>query len=388
MKKFSRTDWKSFPAAASLRLRGFPFKGNARSRAGPNISFTSLSPAVRQLKNVVFRGSFPIVFSFERLVFCNEALTHLGSNDLSHACDHYDYHSGEFVKGWLKINEDSTVSLIGDPCIEKIEGCSILLGGSENFGHNLWEWFSRFVYLVPELERRPEAKLLVFDKGGHYERLVRHIRLIPGFDARRIRLISQSKLYECEELILAECPFRRGPQSELILDPEAFFLTRYLFGHYPSVPNPGIFIMRGRAKVRSCVNEEAVAAYLEDLGISTFVGHDLPFSEQLNLVRGANFVISSIGAGSALAALAPTHSTIVELTPSNKVFGMYGGILSSALLQQSFIRVEGRRVTGEGRERPEPLFWDYEVSMEAIAQLGSAIIVAGGDRFRHGHPAV
>ena len=89
------------------------------------------------------------------------------------------------------------------------------------------------------------------------------------------------------------------------------------------VPKDLIFVSRGSATQRSCINEAQIYAILQPLGFQWHSMDNLPVIEQLNLFRRASCIVSPHGAALSNVVACSPKTALLELMPGYGDFSHY-----------------------------------------------------------------
>jgi FkbM family methyltransferase len=333
------------------------------------------SPKIYNFKKIVIAGEFPVVIDTETSVLVNEKLTHRDYDAIWHALPNIDYYSGAKTQEWIKYyQKDETYSVSLPPLDYSVRGTSIFLGGSRNFGHNLWEWMVRLPAITP-LTGTAEFKFLYYEDS---------LRMREAFEicfpdySYNLLPIPRMQPVEVDNLYFPTAPFRRNSSKDLIVHPDSLVqLRKLLRTGIKCIPNclsaRGIFITRRTATIRRLINTDEIAAVLADFGIVEVSLEDMSLNDQICLISECEIVVSVFGAGSALAALAPRSAMVVELSPSSDIFGMYNGVMSAGILGQRFERIFGQPVLNPLRSSRGSLFDDFTLPETEINRLRSLL---------------
>lgn len=249
----------------------------------------------------------------------------------------------------------------------RIAGSAVLLGGGDNFSHNLLDWASRIgplVSLRPELRGLPlivsstlsARGLEIFHRLGLWEgRLIR----VPPDGAVRVDelwAVSLTHVYQT-------------------MDPRHVAYVRARLGVPRRAPSRGgrrLFLTREASRYRRLLNEAAVRAHL---GFETVDPARLDFDDQLRLFGEAECIVSPLGGASAACVLAPEDCGLVDLTHEHMRLLQYA--ILCRIIGQPYRQIVGRSesvsTTGMIFDR------DFTVAPDAVAAAVAAVTAERGE---------
>ena len=135
------------------------------------------------------------------------------------------------------------------------------------------------------------------------------------------------------------------------------------------VPKDLIFVSRGSASQRSCINETEIYAILQPLGFQWHSMDNLPVIDQLNLFRRARCIVSTHGAAlSNLIACSP-KTAVVELLPSYGDFSHY-------FMMSDVLDLKHAHIIGNCVDSRKGSFW---VEPSYVLMLASKLIKSLGE---------
>lgn len=249
----------------------------------------------------------------------------------------------------------------------------VLLWGSRNFGHWMFTYLHRLALLSYQPELR-EKKILVLD--GIPERF---IAWLPGMGIGEERLVRAQDGSGVARLWVPSVPHYRGHYADMNVYtfPEAvrLFREQVLRQRTPAAPRAGkrerIYLSRAKAKWRRAVNEEELAARLEQLGVRRVFMEELPIDEQIDLISRAQLVVLFAGGASPITMLAPEDADIIELCLPG-FSGIFGSRIWAQILGQRFSRLDVVPVD-TGIDMPVPATdRDGIVPVDKVAELITA----------------
>ncbi len=221
---------------------------------------------------------------------------------------------------------------------------------AKNFGHFIFEFLVR---------------MAVFDMLGLSQRLPlvvcqelpqRWIDFIELAGGTRERMISVSALKPNafrKVWISSACGYRDQNKLYRVWAAGLHWLR---FKMYQSIGGPKISTRRriyiGRdVGRRMAVNDVEVVALLARYGIEPVTMPELSAREQLEIVSGAELIVSSLGAGTLMSYFAPQHCINIVLATKDVGMGIWGGSGAAALLRQPYQRIECEAVPRSDMQR-------------------------------------
>lgn len=192
-------------------------------------------------------------------------------------------------------------------------GAHVLLGSHTNFGHWLFNNFSRLLLAktVPGLEK---LSVVVGNDlaGTRLECLT-----LAGYDESRIVQVSPGEIAWFEKPWVPSFPYFVGDGQEkapMMWAPEVVHFIRDTLG----IPSGGpggrrLFITRQNAAWRRLKNESAVTRALEPFGFEVVDPGAYSLEDQIHMAAEAEIIMGPFGAGMGLHIFAPRGSHVVEM---------------------------------------------------------------------------
>jgi hypothetical protein len=294
----------------------------------------------------------------------------------------------------LVVAGDSDAVVLVEPRLEDVERIEEAVGltgvHSTAFGH----WIMEFLPKVWALMGRPgfeEVPILVDE--GMPEQHLEALRLFVG-EEHPLRVLSRGervrvgRLWVCSALVYLPIgpvarstaepsAAARGPRVRYTLDHDGF---RRLMGKVepvlvsidPAGAPPRVYLARRSSQHRQLVNAPLVESILRSHGFVTLDFGDLPFREQLRIMRGAEQVVAAGGSASLMTIFGRPGLRVAVMTPQ---WGEAAWLAqASRALDHELTVLVGTIV------RPHPSYkWmsDYEIDPSALSDylagsLGSA----------------
>ncbi|GAB7191771.1 hypothetical protein NUM3379_24790 [Kineococcus sp. NUM-3379] len=228
----------------------------------------------------------------------------------------------------------------------RLEGtvASLLLPWWENYYHWTVQGAPRHELLAEVADPAAVDAWLVPDQGSGYVREWLDLLGVP--QERRISPVAGEAL-SCERLLVASVPGRARWVHP--------WIVRWLRERVPpeAVPAGGggprrVFLDRRASTHRRIVNREEVLDVLDGHGFTVVDPEELGVRAEASLMAGADVVAGLIGAGMANVAWCRPGSTLLELMPSNLVYGASCKLAATAGLRY-------RCVVGSEPALPWPL---------------------------------
>lgn len=237
-----------------------------------------------------------------------------------------------------------------------------------NFGHFIFEFLNRLAIFEP-LGLLNKLPVVVYDRMP--ERWIGFLELMGIPKERIIRVpIVDGPAYR-KVWMSSSCHYRDTAGNYRFWGAGLHWLRARAFagiGGPQLHKHRRIYLGRDGAKWRKIVNEEAVKQVLQDYGFEFVEATKLSAREQIEIISGADFVVTAAGAGGVLTHFAPEHCTIFLLAPPGAVTGPWGGLGAALFLRQIYERIEGEPVESPVRSN---LFGvneitDFKVDVDAL----------------------
>lgn len=126
----------------------------------------------------------------------------------------------------------------------------------------------------------------------------------------RDEVVAIKKLYYCPSLHAATW---YGHEVPKIVNR---FITARLNLQPTTSPQKRIYISRGKASARNCINEGDVCELLESYGFITVELEDFKFQDQISLFQNASIVVGAHGSGLANLIFASNQTNVIEIIPT------------------------------------------------------------------------
>lgn len=245
---------------------------------------------------------------------------------------------------------------------DRLAGEAVLFGGDRNFSHGVLDWCSKLLALAaaPDLAPLPVVASPGLSEG------MRRLAGRLGLDLDAARWLEPGGALRVDRLWLPSLAHRYQ-----WIDPAhlAHLRQRLLVPTRPG--GRRLYLSRAGAAVRRVVNEPAVRAALEPLGVEAVRPETLDIDAQIALFAEAEAIVMPLGGGSAAIAFAPPGTVVVELTHELMLLDQYPII--AAHLRQPYGRVTGRPVANPTGINFD---WDFEVDPDAVARQLERLLAA------------
>jgi capsular polysaccharide biosynthesis protein len=259
---------------------------------------------------------------------------------------------------------------------------AVLLWGSANFGHWLWNYLHRLTLLSRHPQLR-DLKIVVLE-----ETPARYTAWLARMGIAEDRVVRLPDCSRVARLWVPSVPHYRGHYEDgnVYTWPEAVHLFReaVLGARAASIP-PGekrerIYVSRDKAQWRKAVNEDELTAMLEPLGVRRVFLEDLSVDEQIDLVSRAELIVLMAGGASPVTMLAPRDASIVEVCLAG-FSGIFGSRLWAQILGQGFARVDATPVETRGPMSNPATDRNAHVPVSKVREL---VLAADRQRARDG----
>ena len=240
---------------------------------------------------------------------------------------------------------------------------------ANNFGHFIFEYLVRMaVFDMLGLSQR--LPLVVCEELP--QRWVDFIVLAGGARDHMIRVSALKPNAFRKVWVSSACGYRDQQKLYRIWTAGLHWLR---FKMYQSIGGPKIGARRriyiGRdVGRRRAVNNVEVVALLQRYAIEPVNMLELSAREQLELVSGAEIIVSSLGAGTLMSYFAPQHCINIILATKDVGTGIWGGSGAAAVLRQPYQRVECEAVPRDDMQRLNGAgadeLADYRVDLGAL----------------------
>lgn len=226
----------------------------------------------------------------------------------------------------------------------------IFLGGLKNFGHFLFENILRLSMIdwVPGLKNLP---VVVYDDLPR--RFLEFLDCI-GFGADVRIAIPRTGATQFSRIWFLSSPmYRNSLEQRPMVWPDAVHALRARLGSLLNIRQGSrsrLYIPRGPTAWRRLVNEPEVESLLARFGCTPIALETMTSADQVRAVANAEIIVAAMGAASAVTMFAPTDCAVIELSTPN-ITASFGSVGFAAILDQPFVRLEGRTATAEERHR-------------------------------------
>lgn len=165
--------------------------------------------------------------------------------------------------------------------------------------------------------------------------------LLLGIPADKIVALDEEPHLQCDRALVTTATCASGNVSPWIID---FLRAQFLTHAAPIVTPKKIFIARKHAVRRRLLNEQDVAALLQDQGFETVYPETMNFRQQLALFAGAEEIVAAHGAGLTNIAFCPPGTRVLELFPPSYINQGFWTMASLGQLKYAYLIGDGETV--------------------------------------------
>jgi hypothetical protein len=258
------------------------------------------------------------IFKFENVNVSYDAILFKGMNNAYQAVPHIifraDYGWLYILKNYLfkkkvKANQDINYVLIYD------------FWSAGNYYHWLVDTLPRLLIIQPELKQDNYSLLLPADCREFIKRTIAY------YDINQITFIKRNEFLEIKHLVVPYYLVGSGHiHPPRIYEVKQFF-TQVIKGIGSSTK---IYVSRGRQKSRKVVNEELIIKIVKQFGFEVVYFEDYTFEQQVEIGKGAKYMVSSHGANLTNMMFMTEGSRVLELIKSNGPNFCYWALANAA----------------------------------------------------------
>ena len=262
-----------------------------------------------------------------------------------------------FVRGRRAPDRRTFIVNRPDP-VRRIEPPCIFLGGDGNYSH----WLIRGLIRLALIEGEESCRDLPFLINEDLAAFQLESLDALGIGADRRLGVPRDRVVHCREIVVP-VNLRNHPRMDLGVD----WLRRKLglIDGDAGAAKRDIYVSRADSPRRPMLNEDALAARLEDLGFEIVVLGQLGFREQVATFSQSRTVVGPHGAGMTNLIFAPHGCRVLELA-SRTIRHMREFEFIARVRGQSYecMVTDDLRPTGQPGE--SPMHYPYRVDLDAV----------------------
>lgn len=241
--------------------------------------------------------------------------------------------------------------------VVKHSGPHFLVGGSPNFGHWLYNYLSRTIYVKHIPISDENLKFVVHSSVTTKQ--IDTLRAV-GIEERCIVKIDDAHDHRFERIWLSSLLTRHTKRhGGLTIHASVVDLLQQMavaIDREPELqPRRRIYLSRARAKKRRLLATRQIDAILVRYGFETIFAESLSLADEISLVRAASVIVAPFGAAMAMLLFCRPGTTIIEL--KYKPAGFDWLPILADRLGISNIEIIGRPM----RDKGSPYDWDFEI---------------------------
>ena len=221
-----------------------------------------------------------------------------------------------------------------------------------NFGHFIFEYLNRLAIfdLYGLTERLP---VVVYDCVP--KRWLGFLELMGVLPGRILQVPIESPPAYRKAWVSSACHYRDGAGKFRIWPSGLHWLRQRLsraIGGPQLHKHRWLYLGRENSQWRKIVNQDQVRQALAAYGLECPEMGNLSAREQLEIISGADIVVSAAGAGSVMTHFAPEHCICILLAPRAVGTGYWGGLGASIILRQTYERLDCEVIESPDLDRP------------------------------------
>ncbi|MES2515826.1 MAG: glycosyltransferase family 61 protein [Bacteroidota bacterium] len=248
-----------------------------------------------------YKSGTETVFEFENINVSYDAILFKGMNNTYQSVPHIvfraDYGLLYILKNYLfkkrvKGNDEINYVLIYD------------FWSAGNYYHWLVDTLPRLLIFLEELKQKNYSLLLPADCRAFMKRTLSY------YNIHHITFINENEFLNVKHLMVPYYLVGSGH----IHPPKVLEIRQFFLNKIPGISNfTKLYVSRGRQKARKIVNEDSVIDVVRQFGFDIIYFEDYTFEQQVEIGRGAKYMVSSHGANLTNMMFMEEHTRVLEL---------------------------------------------------------------------------
>ena len=248
-------------------------------------------------------------------------------------------------------------------------GKAIFIGGHHNYGHWLFNHIARLCFMG---QLKGEVKYLV---PKSIRQSQKDMLFACGIKREDIVFLEYGKTIRVEELVIPQMPWHATSNGLTWWTPSCFSLLRSILGLNAGILSKAknrVFLTRKNAERRHIINEDEIFSGIKKFGFQRVDIGALSFSEQLELGKKTNILVTPIGANSNFFLNLPLNATVVELAPKMESMNVTGPFSDATGLNYTQIVGQKNNIS-KSSGLNEDFFVDPEIVIRELDHIVDAL---------------